>query len=81
MDTPVFLSTVHRRVILLYRVDLLLFCLGGIIPALSRHLVVDLVLHRERIGESGIERHVYALGSGLHRAVHIQVAAALFELQ
>jgi len=66
-----------RGELLLHLIDLLLLGGGGLIPAFGGHLLVDLILHAERIVQRGGEGLVHAGGAGFDRAVHIQVAHAL----
>ena len=56
---------------LLLRIGLL-----DLIPAFGGHLLVDILLHAQAVGERRVKRLMDILRRGFHRAVHVQIADA-----
>ena len=70
-------DSIHLREFLLHLLQLLGVSLFDLIPALSGHLLVDIVLHAQAVGKRRIKCLMDVLRGGFHSAVHVKIAHAL----
>ena len=71
-----FFHSVHLRKFVFDLRNLLCVCLLHLIPAVLAHLLIDILLHVQIVGECTAQDGVHIRRAGFNHAVHVQIACA-----